>query len=490
VKKNRVAICLLLSAGWLVSARAGAPAGSRDGVAPPYPLKTLAPTGFSVFKGILDMAPVSESSSVAFAVNKSASGGPASLLSFQLSKTGACSSSRTFGSGMGSPRNAAALWIAASGSGPSAAGGYGLVYVFFEEDHSNPEWSTVTVRVAKFGATGQRTSAWKEIWRTTTPKGTYLGGSDLFACNRGDVIGVVFSVGINDVSPWRMRKSLSYFVEADLQTGGRTGAPVFLPVLGDGSFIFCDVYRPVWNGSYWLVPVADSVYSSPGSWDDLYLHEALVLAVSGDASHSVYLTEIESVKDPLTWYGELWLAPYPGSKTDLWLFIKKTKEIPEAQRRLEKDKHTFSLVRLNYGGVPVQTKKLTLGNLVHAFSYDPAYITYSEFDAFTPIVASDATGTPQLFLSRIHTTNLYKKNAAIPPHRYEQQFLLYAINARTGAATWKNWAVTQWANLNYGIMPIISVFPGGLLAVVNNLEYMSSPYAGLSTLSTFPDWVK
>lgn len=141
---------LFLSAGLLFLVWAGAPAGSRDGAVPSYPLKMLNPAGFKVFGGSLDIAVVSESSSVAFGRNTSSYQGTESLVSFQLSKTGVCSSSRTFGSGMGRPRSVAALWIAASGSGPSGAGGYGFVYVMFEETHSNPKYTTVTLRVAKW----------------------------------------------------------------------------------------------------------------------------------------------------------------------------------------------------------------------------------------------------------------------------------------------------------------------------------------------------
>ena len=120
-------------------------AGSRDGVAPPYPLKVLKPMGFDILEGIRDAVPVSATQSVAFASNKAALSGKASLLSFTLSKTGVCSSARTFGSGMGEPRNVAALWILPSGPVPSGAGGYGLVYALFQEAHTKPDWAALTV---------------------------------------------------------------------------------------------------------------------------------------------------------------------------------------------------------------------------------------------------------------------------------------------------------------------------------------------------------
>jgi hypothetical protein len=490
MNKYRVLFSLFLSASLLSLPWTGAPAGSRDGVAPPYPLKVLNPKGFKIFSGILDTTVVSESASVAFGCNYSSFRGTGSLVSFQLSKTGVCSSSRIFGSGMGAPRNAAALWIAASGSGPSGAGGYGLVYVIFEETHSNPQWSTLTVRVAKFGATGQRTSAWKEIWRTDTPSDTSPSGTSLFAYNRGDVIGVVFSLNIYKSSPQQILKSKAYFVEADIRDGRPTGNPTFLPVSGDGSFLECLVYRPAWNGAFWLVPAVANLYKNPGAWKDLYQTQALMFTVKGKAPHSAHLTLIDYDKSLQDYYCDLSLAPYPGAAKDQWLFYKTRTVIPKNEQKLEGYRQTYKLARIGAGGALVQTQKLSFGELVHTLVYDPAYIIYYDSDACAPVVASDATGTPQLFLSRIHTTDLYKKNSSNPPHRYEQQFLLYAINARTGAVTLKNRSVTQWANLDYNLYPVIFVFSSGGLAVVNTLRYMSYPYASLSTLSVFPDWIK
>ena len=490
--KNRLAIGFILLAGALFLSGSDAPAGLRETVAPPYPLKTLSPAGFGVFAGILDVIPVSGTSSVAFAANKNASSGAESLMSLQISKTGVCSAARTFESGKGNPRCVAALWIASSTSGPSGAGGYGLVYVLFTQKLSNPTRWTATVQVAKFNSAGLRTGSWRQIWTTTTPNGTYVAGPSLFAHNRGDLIGVVFGLSILDIAHFNVKKGIAYFVEASLPNGYPTGNPAPINIYGDGSYVGCWVYRPAWNGSFWLVPVATEIYKSPGAWADFQQVEALVFAVSPISPHYSNLTVINYSLDNRHSFGELWLAPFPGTEADYWLFVRKTEVIAEAQQRLDQYKYSFSLQRLNWNAAVVQTKKLALGNLVHQLTYDPAYVFYDEADYFTPIIASDETGTPQLFISRQHTLDLYKKNTTVPPHRYEHQFILYAVNAKTGASTWKNWSVTLWPNLQAGgvAKPRIFVFPGGALAVVNSHRYMSSPYGSMSTFSTFPDWVK
>ena len=77
----------------------------------PYPLKKINPNGFEIYKGLLDWVPVSSNKSVAFSANEDAHSHEISLVSFQLSATGAASSTRTLASGLGRPYEAACVWI-------------------------------------------------------------------------------------------------------------------------------------------------------------------------------------------------------------------------------------------------------------------------------------------------------------------------------------------------------------------------------------------
>ncbi len=475
-----IAILMLMGGILLPGVRPAAP--PNDGAVPDYRVTWFFPQGFSHSAGIYDMVPVSKSSGVAFAGNMTSTGFVNSLLTYQLTGSGVTTRGRMFGSGMGEIRKIAALWITSSGSG------YGLVYALFETAHSNPEWSALSLRIAKFNASGQRTSGWKEIWNLSTPQNTYVVDARLNATNRGDLIGVVFSVWVAYAEPWRNQKSLVYFFEANIKNGQPTHSLISTPVYGDGSLVGCSVYRPAWNGSYWLVPVSDYVYLSPGGEDDIYLGETSILAIGSDTSQPVVLlTQIKYSKDTSMTFGDLALAPYPGSTTDQWLFIKTAKAISQAQRKLDKYQFGFSLVRLNSEGHTVQTKTLAISTLAHRLAYDPAYEIYYEYDSFSPIVASAASGTPQLFLSRIHTTNLVKKDDYMADHPSEQQFSLYDINARTGGVALKNKYVTKGSiGVQYGRRPIIFVFPGGPLAVVNNLIVDTFPFDAWSGISTFP----
>jgi hypothetical protein len=473
---------LILMTGMILPG-AGPAGPSCDGAVPPYPLIAVDPPGYSSFSGILEMAPVSESYGVAFGGNKALSGAVTSLSAFQVGKSGIAGYSKAFAAGMGEVCAVSADWITYFGSG------YGLVFVMFVTVHAKPEWSALSLRVAKFNAAGRRASAWKEIWKTSTPNDTYLPGLQMFVGDNAGVIGIALSYWIFDAHSVRVRKTSAYFIEADIKTGAATGPPVSLPVHGDGSLSACTVSQPVWNGSNWLVPVSNYTYNSNGIGTKSA--EAFIFTVGGEAPHSVVQVPLEVANDASASFGEMWLAAYPGSTTDRWLFIKKTTEIPAAKRRLDRDQHKFSLVRLNSEGRPVQTKTLVFAKLSHLLAYDPAYETYYERDGFSKIVASSASGTPKLFLSRLHTIDLWKRADPAAAHHYERQYLLYEINSKSGTVACKNKAVYINDGGVYERRPIIFVYQGGPLAVINGLRNESvMPYRSLSTLSVFPGLVE
>jgi hypothetical protein len=216
----------------------------------------------------------------------------------------------------------------------------------------------------------------------------------------------------------------------------------------------------------------------------------MMLTISGDAAHSVVQIPLESTKDQSVAPGEMFFAPYPGSTTDRWLFMKKSKTIPEPQQRLEEYQYTFSLVRIDSEGRPVRTKTLSFGKLAHQLAYDPAYGVYYQIDGFSQIAASEASGAPKLYLSRLHTLNLDKKGDATASHRFEQQFLLYEIDARSGVAVCKNRATYTWEELEYERRPIIFTFLGGPLTVVNGLGSFMPPFSSESMITQFAGLVE
>jgi hypothetical protein len=444
-----------------------------------YSLPKIKPAGFNVYQGILDWAPVSSTRAVAFARNMVDGSYTYSLKSYILSKTGTASASRTIGTGMGTPRAAASFWVE-SGGAADAAGPYGLVFVLFETHQENPIKGIGSVRAAKFDALGKRTSAWREILRIELDENQYFSEEDLFACRGPNSIGVVPSALIDSSGASSVRTSRLYFLEASLQDGALIGPAVPLTLPEPSRDVEALASRPSWTGTSWLVPAAATVYKKGGGWEDVLGNRALVYSVSGGTPRQVVRREIarDAVLLPGT-YGALSLTPFTGSTGDQLLFVRHRKPIPESQRKLDMFRYDYSLKRLDASGKVLKNTVLTFPAPAHKLTFDPAYEFQWEWDEWSEGLARNG----KIYLSQCRSIEIYKKGSG---YKYEQQVHFFEIDPLDGAVQHRARAITLWNEILL-FQPLIDVFPGGPIAVVNRAYHSASPYAWDNYITRFSD---
>ena len=428
-------------------------------------MRKINPTGFKItYQGILAWVPVSKNASVAFGRDGTINSETNGLVSFLLSDRGTFSSPRTIASGKEVVERATAVWIDGNGGGSSAGTPYGFIFVLFISNHLIPgKGETAMVRMAKFDSQGRLSGGWKELLKIKTPPGLYICNQSLGAASKGTSVGVVLSLvyptyGIES----RLQKSAAYFIEISASGGTKIGKTVSLPLPRSGDNDYALAYGPVWNGTRWLIPVSVGLQINDDKSYDVLGNKALVISVTGDTAHKTAAHLIAS--DTLPYYPtymDLLLAPYPDSSSDYLLFMKYA----------HRPSCSFSLNRLNGSGKPIKSKKVAIPALTYKILSDPSYkISGGPFDYWTPIVAHDGT----LFVSRLHSIDA--ANVVAGTHEFEQQFNLYAINARSGAVELK---ARSYMNLyqNYATRSLMNRFPDGGMAVINNLmQYKDRPH--------------
>lgn len=477
MKLARILACSVFLAVLLVPSIQNA--ASVEKAAAAYPLTKIKPRGFGVYQGILDWAPISATRSVAFARNRYGSAPDFSVRSFVLSKTGAVSSFQTIGTGMGSPRAAAALWIG-SGGAANAAGPYGLVFVFFVIDREDPSPEAGSIRVAKFDASGKRIGAWQEVLRIELGEGEHFTEEALFACRGPNSIGVVPSGTISVSGPADDLGSRLYFFEANLSDGSLIGPAVPLPLPEPARDVEAIATRPSWTGTSWLVPATATVYKKGGGWEAILGNRALVYSVSGATPRAVVRREIarDGILFPET-YGEMSVTPFSGTAGDQLLFVRHRKPVPDAQRKLDMFRYDYSLKRLDAAGKVFKNTVLAFPAAVHKLVYDPAYEFRWEWDYWSE--GLDRNG--KLYLSQCRTMELYDSEQN---YKYEQQFNFFEINPLNGAVEHRARAVTVWSDVLL-FQPLIDAFPGGPIAVVNRAYHIPSPYPWDNYITRFSD---
>ena len=478
---KRMRIALIFAGAGILLAGAAAIAG-LDGV-PAYPLKKLSTKGFGVFKGVFDWVPVSKTSAVAFAGNQVKGTENHSLVSFKMSNTGAVSSSQTIATGKGRPRAVACVWFESGAAGVDAGTPFGYVFVLYEVYISNPESETASVWMAKFDSQGKVVGSWKEILKVKTPADRYINGEYIYAFGGENSVAVIPSLSY-DVEGGQ-GKSLVYFIEIDSQQGALIGTPVLLPLPQNGDYVEAQGYAPAWNGLSWLVPVSAILYKSPGEEENIFGKKAFIYTVGADAAHKAVAHGIASdMTTGWSFYSDMWLTPYPNSASDHLLFLKKQKEIPEAQRKQDMFAYSFSLNKIDATGTLLKSQKIAVPALTHKLVYDPDAKTKYPDDYWTPPAAKDGT----LFISRAHTINDWKKSGSGRrdggTSRYEQQYCFYSINPLTGAVALKAQSFTL-ENDAMVLPPKIKAFSSSLLAVVNTIWFNSGDYPRWSYFSKF-----
>lgn len=444
-----------------------------------YTLTKIKPTGFNVNQGILDWAPVSSTKAVAFARNKVPGSNAFSLKSFVLSKTGAASASRTFGTGMGGPRAAASLWISAGGSA-EAAGSYGLVFVYFELEQSDPPRDIASIRVAKFDASGKRVGGWRELLRIELGEDEYFSDGDLFASLGPQSIGVVPSFVVYTRGKSSEVSSRLYFLEAGLQDGALAGPAVSLPLPEPTRNVQALAARPSWTGTAWLVPSAATLYKKGGDWEDIVGNRALVYSVSGGATPTVARREIvrDAIPLPET-YAVPGMTPFPGSAGDQLLFFRHRKPIPESSRKLDMFKYEYALKRLDPAGKVLKSTALAFPAPVHKLAYDPAYGFQWEWDYCSETLARNG----KIYISQCRSIEISK---SAKDYKYEQQVNFFEIDPLAAAVEHRARAVVVWNEVTL-FQPRLDAFPGGPIAVVNRAYHYPSPYPWDCYITRFTD---
>lgn len=446
-----------------------------------YPLKRLKPAGFGIFKGVLDWVPVSAKAGVAFAANYDKGSDAVSLTSFKIGGAGVASPARTIAENKGWPWAAACVWIEDGAAARDGASPFGYVFVLFEVYVSQPWSETASVWMARFDAEGKVLGDWTEILKVKTPAGRNISADSLYAFSRGSSVGVVPSLSYSDRQG--QRKSLAYFIEIESAAGTVIGAPGLLPLPQNGDYIDAWGLAPAWSGVSWLVPVSAVLYKSPGREADIFGKKALVYAVSADAAHAAVARTVASdMTRGWGLYGDMELAPFPGSASDQALFLKQEKLIPEPQRKLDMLKYVFSLIRLDATGSVVKKRTLAVPPLTHRLVYDPAAALGYPSDYWSTPVAKDG----RLYLSRSHSTSDWKKSGSGrndgSVERYEQQYGLYVIDTATGTVTLKAETATLLAKA-LCMPPVLRPFPPGSLSVINSIWYHTTDYPRWSYFS-------
>jgi hypothetical protein len=467
----------------LIVVLAGVPGSSADrpglsGGVPVYRLKKLAPAGFDVYQGILDWTPVSETKAIAFARNRAMSPRTYSLFSYAFAKTGACSAPRILEDKKGAPMAAACVWFGAGGGGDRAGKPYGLVFGLFIEDINN--FRNAAIYVAKFDSAGGRIGGWRLLLDLPTPEGWYLAGESLYASRNENSVGIVPTFVLYKPTGYRARSQV-YFIEVDTMEGNPIGDPTQLLLPDGGQNVECLGFTPAWNGTSWLAPVR-ATFCQPNveRWEVLK-NKLLVGVISGGQSHAAVLKEIAADKVAVADTYAAVLAPLPESAAYLALFVRHRTLIPEAERQLDLFKYDFSLKRLDVKGRVVKTTPVLIPAPDHQLAYDPLYVPSRDQDDFSKAVAKDGT----IWLSRAHTIEIMRKGSAAS-RRQEQEVDFYAVDLSTGAVKHKARTVSVWNSVLW-YQPLIGVFPGGPVAVVNGLYHIPSPYAWDNYLTLFAD---
>jgi hypothetical protein len=477
MKLSRTIVVLAFFAALLIpSNQEAAPGG--DGVAG-YSLPKIKPTGFNVYQGILDWAPVSSTKAVAFARNMVDGSYAYSLKSFVLSKTGGASSSRTIATGMGVPLAAAALWIEAGGPTESA-GSYGFVYVLFEVEESDPRREIGSLRMAKFDASGKRIGNWAELLRVELGEDQYFSDANLFASRGAQTIGIAPSFAISARGSLGGETSRLYFLEASPLDGLLTSATITLPLPEPTRDVQALAARPSWTGTGWLIPAAATVYKKGGNWEDIVGNRALVYSVSNQATLTVARREIarDGGLTPDA-YGALALTPLPGGAGDQLLFVRHRKPVPESRRKLDMFQYDYSLKRLDPSGKILKNTVLTFPAPAHKLTYDPAYEFQWEWDEWSEGLARKG----KIYLSQCRSIEIYRGSQ---DRKCEQQVNFFEIDPLAGAVEHRARAVTVWNEVLL-FQPLIDAFPGGPIAVVNRAYHTPSPYAWDNYITRFGD---
>lgn len=453
-------------------------AQTGDNGAAPYPLKKVSPKGFEIYKGLLDWVPVSSNKSVAFSANEDANSHEFSLVSFQLSASGAASSTRTLASGLGRPYDAACVWIEGGASTSGEAAGYGMLFVLCEEYETNPERADATVYVGKFDASGKLIGSLRELLKIEI-QDSYFSIERICAIRNGSSIGVVPSFCISDNEGGSSRSQI-HFIEVGIQDGGVIGQSVSLPLPQSGNLVEAQGYQPAWNGTSWLIPVSAILYKKSGNSSTITMNEALIYAVSGDPSHKAASRIIS--KDPthdFRPYSDMHLTPYPGSTTDVLLFVKHQKPVPEGERKQDYLEYDFALKRLDSKGKPVESLTLAVPALTHSVPYDPDYEPDYPDDYWSEFLQRGAT----LYISRAHDMPLDATRSRADDI-CEQQFGLYAIDPVSGTVTLEALSFTKQHDW-FVIWPIIRSLSNSRFAVVNNVWLYETPYPRETYFSRF-----
>jgi len=469
---STLTVILILLCPGLVSQAAPPPTDMTTA----YPLKKIAPKGYKTYQGIWGWVPASANKAVAFARNRV--GDDRDLMSFTLTKTGVASSSRAVSTGMGAPRGVAALWIDDQAAASSAtAAPYGLVFALFEREQGSHA-QTGSIQVARFDASGARTSEWKEILSVPTAEGWYFSSESLFAARRDESIAVVPSFVMSGGNP-RSYECRVYFLETNLQDGGLIGSPVKLPLPTAGKNNDGVGFPPRWNGQSWLVPVATSL-CKPSTGEDKYLENlALVFVVAGDAGHKAVSKTIakDKINSPLTFDG-LFLTPYPESSKDSLLFVRHRTPVPEGERELDMFTYDFSIKQLGATGKTLKSLPVDIPAPSHRLTYDPRSTFDWEWDFWSECILRGDV----VHVSRAHTIGLYSRYRG--KQQYEQAVGFYAINALTGEAELKAQTINLWNEIIL-FQPMAAPFPGSSITVINGAYHSEDPYPWDNYFSTF-----
>ncbi len=450
----------------VVSSLSGATVPERATPAP-YPLLRVTPGGFHAYQGVLAWTPSSATSGVAFAVDQ-INTTTWRLMSFRISSAGKPSGTLEFGAGRGWPMSATALWFGADGrtvGAGSAAAAHGLIFAAFEDRDENFYVRSVSLLVAKFDSSGRRVGGWRTLLIRKTPAGADMVVPPSIAGGGSSSAAVVLGLSYEGHANHNVIRSAATFIETD-RDGVPIGTPVAIPFENNGRLLVAQPFKPFWNGRRWLVPVGGTLFRSPGSWKDITGNRALVYSISAGREHEVEGSLVaEDTQDLWRSYQNLWLAPWPGSSTDTVLFLEQLKLLPPALQKYELFAAGFTLLRLDAYGTPGKSVKAWIPAISHQLSYDSSYGSSQQSDNFSEPVLRDG----RLLISRAYSVAPWKWTPAGVLYRYEQQFLFYAIDLSTGAVSTKARTFTFFLEKGAG-SPCAGVFPGGPMAVLNNLS--------------------
>lgn len=424
-----------------------------------YPLNDIQLQGFDQFSGLLDWTPVSNNEGIVFARDKSSNPESYSLLSFKINKRGKPGDPVTLLSRQGAIKNAGAIWLGGTDTNPSNGRQEGLIFVLYSKPPPVEMGEYLVFAVARFNSDGELIGEWSILFESGLARTSKIYSSIMHSGLGQDTVGLAVSLASwkNTASFVGVRETTAVIAETDFD-GKLISELSFLPLPNNGGYQYARVGPPAWNGSRWIVPVANTIFKlvavSPakqGTEIDKNEVRVFTSTSASASSRKIKGRRIagDKIKDFYS-YSDTVFVPFPEAVVtssesitsdgkNLLLFMRHFKPIKSKQPTYDLYECEHSLQPIDSRGTRAGKKtNLSIPSPESGLTYDPKkesvlndYSLSAPLPAYGGQAASIAASTDNyLYMSEGYTV-WTRKN----PKKYtcSQQLNFYRIDALTGA---------------------------------------------------------